>query len=166
MLANAPDYLNLEYNLVLTRVDFGRLVAGTPAAALWSSGAVSRVGYFLNNVSNLLRIVLLIRFGGIYFDSDVISLKPLPEADQVSCHLIANRSQIHATLITFFAQPQNFIVATERDKVNNAVMRFRRGHPFLRFMLRELVSNFKSSKWGNQGGPKFIGVSLTIFIKW
>ena len=74
-----------------------------------------------------------------------------------------NRSQIHATLITFFAQPQNFIVATERDKVNNAVMRFRRGHPFLRFMLAELVSNFKSSKWGNQGGPKLIGVRLTVF---
>ena len=89
MLTNAPEYLSLEYNLVLTRVDFGRLVAGTPAAALWSSGAVSRVGYFLNNVSNLLRIVLLIRFGGIYFDSDVVSLKPLPEAEQVSCHLIA-----------------------------------------------------------------------------
>ena len=52
------------------------------------------------------------------------------------------------------------------DKVNNAVMRFRRGHPFLRFMLAELVSNFKSSKWGNQGGQKFIGFSLTMFIKW
>ena len=89
MLTNAPEYLSLEYNLVLTRVDFGRLVAGTPAAALWSSGAVSRVGYFLNNVSNLLRIVLLIRFGGIYFDSDVVSLKPLPEAENVRCHLIA-----------------------------------------------------------------------------
>ena len=51
------------------------------------------------------------------------------------------------------------------DKVNNAVMRFRRGHPFPRFMLGELVSNFKSNKWGNQGGPKSIGVSLTMFIK-
>ena len=68
-------------------------------------------------------------------------------------------------MITFFYQFQNFIVATEMNKVNNAVMRFRRGHPFLRFMLAELVSNFKSSKWGNQGGQKFIGVSFTMFIK-
>ena len=64
-----------------------------------------------------------------------------------------------------FFVPKNFIVATEMDKVNNAVMRFRRGHPFPRFMLGELVSNFKSNKWGNQGGPKSIGVSLTMFIK-
>ena len=48
--------------------------------------------------------------------------------------------------------PQNFIVANEVDQANNAVMRFRRGHPFLRFMLGELVSNFRSTKWGNQGG--------------
>ena len=53
--------------------------------------------------------------------------------------------------------PQNFIVASEVDQVNNAVMRFQRGHPFLRFMLGEMVSNFRSTKWGNQGGTWLTG---------
>ena len=49
-----------------------------------------KVGYFLNNVSNVLRIVLLLllRFGGLYFDSDVISTKPVPDTVQVSGYLI------------------------------------------------------------------------------
>ena len=43
--------------------------------------------YFLNNVSNVLRIVMLLRFGGLYFDSDVISLKPVPDAELVSTYI-------------------------------------------------------------------------------
>ena len=44
MLANAPEYLGSEYeNVVFARVDFGRFVAGTAAAGIWSSGAVSKV---------------------------------------------------------------------------------------------------------------------------
>ena len=43
MLANAPDYFGGEYdNVVFARADFGRFVADTSAAAIWSSGAVSR----------------------------------------------------------------------------------------------------------------------------
>ena len=47
MLANAPDYFGGDYdNVVFARVDFGRFVANSSAAEIWSAGAVSRVGYF------------------------------------------------------------------------------------------------------------------------
>ena len=46
---------------------------------------------------------------------------------------------------------QNFLVANDVNQVNNAVLRFRRQHPFLRFMLEQLVSNFMPTVWGNQG---------------
>ena len=63
----------------LFQVDFKKLVADTSASKLWGTGAVTKTGHFLNNISNVLRIVLLLNFGGIYLDSDVISLRPMPD---------------------------------------------------------------------------------------
>ena len=62
----------------LFQVDFRKLVANTSASKLWGTGAVTKTGHYLNNISNVLRIVLLLNFGGIYLDSDVISVRPLP----------------------------------------------------------------------------------------
>jgi mannosyltransferase OCH1-like enzyme len=76
----------------------------------------------------MLRIVMLLRYGGTYFDNDVISVKPLLKGEK----------------------NKNFLVAHEWEKVNNAVMRFEMGHLFLEFLLVELAKNFQGDKWGNQ----------------
>ena len=88
MLVNVPGFFGEYKNVVFAKVDFGRFVANTSAAKVWSTGAITKVGYFLNNISNVLRIVLLLRFGGVYFDSDVISAKPVPDNEQVSASSI------------------------------------------------------------------------------
>ena len=49
---------------------------------MWGTDAVTKTGYYLNNISNVLRIILLLNFGGIYFDSDVISVKSVPHEEQ------------------------------------------------------------------------------------
>ena len=78
LLNNVPPYFKEQYkNLFFVRVNMTNLVEGTPASKLWSTKAITD-GYYLNNISNVLRIVILLRFGGIYFDSDVISVKPVP----------------------------------------------------------------------------------------
>ena len=43
------------------------------------------------------------------------------------------------------------MIAHEEKKANNAILSFQRNHPFLRFTLDELVENFDSKMWGNQG---------------
>ena len=61
---------------------------------------------------------------------------------------------------SFCIQFQNFIIAHEKTSVNNAILSFRKGHPFLKFLLGELVANFDAKKWGNQGPTR-----LTTCVK-
>ena len=96
MVNQVPDY-SLQYdNIIFTKVnftdfvfmksmnytslqvDFKQLIANTPASKLWGTGAVTKIGHYLTNISDLLRIVLLLNFGGVYLDSDVISVRPIP----------------------------------------------------------------------------------------
>ena len=70
------------------------------------------------NYSDILRILLLYLYGGIYFDLDVISV------DGFATQL-----------------PMNFAVAEDRTKVNGAILRFSKEHQFLWFLMQEIVSN-------------------------
>ena len=82
-LQSLPDYLVKHYkNLVLARADFANLVSDTPLAKIFQES--SHTKYFLNNISDIIRVILLWRFGGTYLDSDIISLKPLSEEYQAS----------------------------------------------------------------------------------
>ena len=77
-LQSLPNYLVGHYkNIVLTRADFANLVNNTPLAKIFQKS--SHTKYFLNNISDIIRVVLLWQFGGTYLDSDVISLKPVPD---------------------------------------------------------------------------------------
>ena len=77
-LQSVPDYLVGHYkNIVLARADFANLVNNTPLAKIFQES--SHTKYFLNNISDIIRVVLLWQFGGTFLDSDVISLKPVPD---------------------------------------------------------------------------------------
>ena len=60
----------------------GKLLARLPGAL---AGAVQQGGVSLGsvplrqNLSNLLRLALLYRYGGIYLDADVVVLRPLSD---------------------------------------------------------------------------------------
>ena len=73
-----PDFIHAYENITFAKVSFSPLVADTSTSKLWESGAITRKGFFHNNISNVLRIVLLLKFGGVYFDSDVISIQRVP----------------------------------------------------------------------------------------
>ena len=78
ILSTVPDYLKKYANIIFAKVDFDKLVAKTSASDIWILGQATSKGFSLNNMSNILRLVLLLKFGGVYFDSDVISVKSLP----------------------------------------------------------------------------------------
>ncbi len=73
--------------------------------------------YYLNTVSDALRVVLLSRFGGAYLDSDIISRKGIP---------IGRDSY-------------GLVVAEENDRINNAVLIFHKDNKFLPLLLQEQV---------------------------
>ncbi|XP_051125499.1 uncharacterized protein At4g19900-like [Andrographis paniculata] len=117
--------------------DFDYLFKGTGARAWYNKlkkGHVNPGEVSLGqNLSNLLRMGLLYRFGGIYIDTDVIVLKSFEGL----------RNAIGA---------QTIDLATRNwSRLNNAVMAFDRGHPLLREFIEEFAKTFDGNKWGHNG---------------
>ncbi|XP_059626993.1 uncharacterized protein At4g19900 [Cornus florida] len=117
--------------------DFDYLFKNT-AAESWfdrlKKGNVDPGGISLGqNLSNLLRLALLYKFGGVYIDTDVILLKS-------------------------FAKLRNSIGAQTMDvttgnwsRLNNAVMIFDKGHPLVYMFIEEFALTFNGNKWGHNG---------------
>ena len=83
MLNNAPSYFEQHYtNLVFAKVNFTKIFAATSASKFWANNDIN-AGYGLVNLGDVLRIVLLFLFGGTHFDTDVISVKPIPDQQKV-----------------------------------------------------------------------------------
>ncbi|XP_054780742.1 uncharacterized protein LOC129288260 [Prosopis cineraria] len=85
------------------------------------------------NLSNLIRLVILYKYGGIYLDTDFIVLKP-------------------------FHRLRNSIAAQSMDQVsknwtrlNNAVLVFDKNHPLVFRFIEEFERSFDGNKWGYNG---------------
>lgn len=121
--AISPDYNYLFKNTV-AKGWIDRLTEGNV-----NPGEVS----FGQNLSNLLRLGLLYKFGGIYIDADMIVLK----------RFVNLRNAIGAQ--TMDLQTRNW------SRLNNAVMIFDKGHPLLYKFIEEFALTFDGNKWGHNG---------------
>eukprot|EP01018_Ginkgo_biloba_P033740 Gb_00294 [translate_table: standard] len=88
---------------------------------------------FAQNLSNILRLAALYRYGGIYIDTDVILLRS-------------------------FSNLRNVIGAQNKDtqsgrwnRLNNAVMVLEKLHPLLFKFIQEFALTFDGNKWGHNG---------------
>lgn len=130
-------FLDRGLRIAAASPDMAYLLDGTPAEA-WL-GAVRRgeVGPgsvpLGQNLSNLLRLALLYKYGGVYLDADVVVLRPLS-----SLHNAIGAQAVDA-------------VTGDWMRLNNAVMVFDRGHPMLREFIAEFATTFDGSKWGHNG---------------
>ncbi|CAI8612858.1 unnamed protein product [Vicia faba] len=85
------------------------------------------------NISNLIRLAVLYKYGGVYLDIDFILLKPLNGL-------------------------RNCIGAQSMDlgfkhwtRLNNAVLIFDKNHPLLLRFIDEFALTFDGNKWGHNG---------------
>lgn len=85
------------------------------------------------NLSNLLRLVLLYKFGGIYLDTDVIVLKSL-----TNLHNVIGAQTVDS-------------VTRKWSRLNNAVLIFDKNHPLLKRFIDEFSRTFNGNKWGHNG---------------
>ena len=77
MLKYVPAYFDENYkNVVFAGVNFTKLLANTSEYKMID-------GQDDKGIGDVLRIVLLFRFGGIFFNGDVISVRPVPNKHQV-----------------------------------------------------------------------------------
>ncbi|GFQ05421.1 uncharacterized protein at4g19900 [Phtheirospermum japonicum] len=121
--AISPDF-NYLFKKTEAQAWYNRLKHGDINPGLISLG---------QNLSNLLRIGLLYRFGGIYLDTDIIVLKSFSELKNV----------IGAQTVDQ--------VTGKWSRLNNAVMIFDKGHPLLLEFINEFAKTFNGNKWGHNG---------------
>ncbi|KAK9986072.1 hypothetical protein SO802_031023 [Lithocarpus litseifolius] len=117
--------------------DLAFLFNNTPAEA-WFKGMKSGTKDpgeipLAQNLSNLIRIAVLYKYGGVYLDTDFIVLKP-------------------------FTGLKNSIGAQSMDmgtknwtRLNNAVLIFDMNHPLLLKFMEEFALTFDGNKWGHNG---------------
>lgn len=130
-------FLNKGFRVTSISPDFDYLFKGTPAETWYNQLMLGNVNpgevALGQNLSNLLRLGLLYRFGGIYLDTDVIVLKNLGEL----------RNVIGAQTVD--------LGSGNWSRLNNAVMIFDEGHPLLYKFIQEFALTFDGNKWGHNG---------------
>ncbi|OMO85125.1 hypothetical protein CCACVL1_10418 [Corchorus capsularis] len=85
------------------------------------------------NLSNLMRLVVLYKYGGIYLDTDFIVLKSFKSL----------KNTIGAQSID--------VVSKNWTRLNNAVLIFDMNHPLLFKFIEEFALTFDGNKWGHNG---------------
>jgi lactosylceramide 4-alpha-galactosyltransferase len=93
-------------------------MAGTPLEH-WYHCTNFRKGLFqVNNLSNGLRLLTLSKYGGYYFDLDIISVRP----------------------VSYY---RNFVAVEDDKNVNNAAIHADFKHPILDLAIEDFVINFR-----------------------
>ena len=112
LLANFPS------NFDVTSIDVGDYVTDTPLEHWYFCTTWNYGPYPVVHLSDALRLLTLFKFGGYYFDLDVIQIRPVESY-------------------------RNFIATEDRVKVANAVFHFDRGHPLLRLAIEEFHTHYR-----------------------
>lgn len=117
--------------------DFNYLFKDTPAKGWYNQLMLGNVNpgevSLGQNLSNLLRLGLLYRFGGIYLDTDIVVLKSFGDLR----NMIGAQTIDHET--------------GKWSRLNNAVLIFDEGHPLLFKFIQEFALTFDGNKWGHNG---------------
>ncbi|OCT78904.1 alpha-1,4-N-acetylglucosaminyltransferase [Xenopus laevis] len=88
--------------------------------------------YWIHNLSDACRMAMIWRYGGLYFDADVISMRPIPE--------------------------KNFLTAQSTDTSGSSVFGFSPHNKFVWKCLNDFVLNYRGDIWGYQGPGLFTRV--------
>ncbi|XP_072427888.1 lactosylceramide 4-alpha-galactosyltransferase-like [Chiloscyllium punctatum] len=112
-------------NVILLPLNLKTLFANTPFDGWYQQVIPDLEQYWVHVLSDACRLALLWKYGGIYLDTDIISLKPLPFT--------------------------NFICAQQENLANGAALGFSRHHNFTQNCMIDYVNNYQGEIWGHQG---------------
>ena len=108
------NYANVQF----VSLDVGEYIAGTLIDHWYHCTDWRRGSYHVNNLSNALRLLTVYKYGGYYFDLDIISVRP----------------------VTYY---RNFVAAVDREIVNNNAIHADQKHPFIEMAIKDFITNFR-----------------------
>ncbi|CAO2813599.1 unnamed protein product [Amaranthus hypochondriacus] len=125
------------YMILTVAPDFALIFSGTPAQDWLERLMNGRLDPgkipITQNLSNLLRLAVLYKYGGVYFDSDMIILKDVSKLrNSIGVQEVDEESKTWVS-------------------VNNAVLIFDKNHPLLYRFIEEFNSTFDGNLWGFNG---------------
>ena len=125
-------------NVRIVREDLLGYLEGTPFWEFYRTGPFNQSTTPLVHRSDVIRVALLWKKGGVYLDLDCIVMRPLDEL--------------------------NNTVGTVRDFipnwVENGVMAFSAGHPFLHFLMKSMVLDFRWDNYLSLGPSALAGAMM------
>lgn len=122
--------LNNYKNIKIKHIDFETYARGTPVQDLYDKRILEKSSYANIHASDVVRLLTLWKYGGIYLDLDVIVIKSLESLSS------------------------NFAGSESATNVANGVMGFSHtgiGHDLVKDCLNDLKNDFRGSEWGYNG---------------
>ncbi|XP_076986338.1 alpha-1,4-N-acetylglucosaminyltransferase [Tamandua tetradactyla] len=134
----AFSLLSAMDNVFLFPLDMKRLLEDTPLFEWYAQINSTAQRNWLHVSSDATRLAVIWKYGGVYMDTDVISIKPIPE--------------------------KNFLAAQASRYSSNGVFGFLPRHPFLWACMENFVEHYNSDIWGNQG-PNLMTRMLRVWCR-
>ncbi|KAM3932745.1 alpha-1,4-N-acetylglucosaminyltransferase-like [Leptodactylus fuscus] len=106
--------------------------ADTPFLSWYEKIDQTREIYWTHNKADACRLALIWKYGGIYMDTDIISIRPIPE--------------------------DNFLAAQDDIRTNNAAFGLSPHHHLTWEFMENFVQNYTDYEWGHQGPGLFTRV--------
>nr|XP_033801764.1 alpha-1,4-N-acetylglucosaminyltransferase-like [Geotrypetes seraphini] len=119
-----PLLLSIK-NIHILPLDFEEVFNNTPLYSWYQKVNPAWETFWTHVSADGFRLAMIWKYGGIYMDTDIISLKPVPEVD--------------------FLAFENF------ETINNAAFGFQRHDEFLWDCMEDFVKNYRGNLWGQQG---------------
>ena len=85
-------------------------------------------------------MLLLHQFGGLYLDTDVITLRSIQVVVSPSARAGGRPLLVQDPKTGLVIENGNFLVSQDADLLNGAVMQLGKAHPFLKMLLGQMVS--------------------------
>jgi hypothetical protein len=92
----------------------------------------AKYGFRDYNYSDLMRVLIVYKFGGLYSDLDIVAIKPLPDN-----------------------LPIRYMTADNSRRLSSCYFSFEKRSPFLNKLMKDIVDNFDPTKWGANGPGRY-----------
>ncbi|CAB3367892.1 Hypothetical predicted protein [Cloeon dipterum] len=114
-------------NVQLLRVQSATFYANTPLQEWSIANRINTSVHPIEHASDILRVVTILKYGGVYLDLDFVIQQSLTSL------------------------PQNWLSFEMGSEVCNGAFGFKKGHPMVQMMAKELAETFDGSNWGHNG---------------
>jgi lactosylceramide 4-alpha-galactosyltransferase len=131
------------FDISVERYDLEALARGTLLADFVAEGRLNKsVSYRYAHESDLVRIVVLSKFGGIYVDTDLVLVRALD----------AGALENPSLGVEYYEDPMVGSKTYGSLRLNNAFMGFPQpGHPFLQWVMTQVQSSYNPDEWAAIG---------------